>query len=112
MVEVSKEPHFILNGGLLESACERPVNSWLYGEERDMLNLAGALMFGIAKNHPFEQGNKRTGFTAGAWFLASNGYRLVVPDDVAVAVDFKAVIEHELEEGEFLRRLSPFVVPI
>ena len=61
--------------GLLESALARPENLAAYGEP-DAFDLAAAYGFGIVKNHPFVDGNKRAGFMAAATFLALNGYDL------------------------------------
>ena len=57
---------------LLESALHRPQNAHAYGE-KDIFILASALGGGIIKNHPFLDGNKRTGFLAAALFLECNG---------------------------------------
>ncbi|OJW68352.1 MAG: death-on-curing protein, partial [Sphingomonadales bacterium 63-6] len=54
----------VRDAGALESALARPVNRWAYGED-DRCLLAAAYAFGIARNHPFADGNKRT-----AWVLA------------------------------------------
>ncbi len=64
--------------GLLESALTRPVNKHGYGEQ-DPCALAAAYAFGIARNHPFADGNKRT-----AWVMARLFLRL---NDVAIAFD-------------------------
>jgi death on curing protein len=77
------EPYFLRDPGLLESAVMRPQNHWNYGE-KDMVLLAGALLLGINRNHPFEQGNKRTALAATSQFLRANGYTLVAPDGVTL----------------------------
>ena len=58
--------------GLLESALARPENKWAYGET-DLARLAAAYGYGISRNHPFIDGNKRTAFTAIVMFLGLNG---------------------------------------
>jgi death-on-curing protein len=58
--------------GALESALARPMNRWHYGEE-DRAALAAAYAFGIARNHPFVDGNKRTAWVFARLFLALNG---------------------------------------
>lgn len=63
------------DSSLLESALARPLNAWSYGES-DLCELAALLAEGIARNHPFVDGNKRTGFMAGYIFLRANGLRL------------------------------------
>ncbi|MBI1399342.1 type II toxin-antitoxin system death-on-curing family toxin [Hyphomonas sp.] len=65
----------IRDPGLLESALARPENLFAYGEP-DIFDLAGVYAAGIVKNHPFVDGNKRTGFLAAAVFLEINGFTL------------------------------------
>lgn len=62
--------------GLFDSALTRPVNQHLYKPDGDIAELAAAYAFGLAKNHPFVDGNKRTAFLALGLFLALNGWRL------------------------------------
>lgn len=61
--------------GLLESAMARPRNKQSYGED-DPFALAAAYAFGIARNHPFLDGNKRTAWVAARVFLRLNGIRI------------------------------------
>lgn len=63
-------PSGVCDAGLLDSALARPINRWSYGED-DRCALAAAYAFGIARNHPFVDGNKRT-----AWVLARLVLRL------------------------------------
>ena len=83
-VSATGEPHVLRDLGGLESAIARPVNHWHYGEA-DVVALAVALLLGIARNHPFLQGNKRTAFAAADYFLYLNGYDLTVEDSEALA---------------------------
>jgi death-on-curing protein len=62
----------IRDGGMLESALARPLQKQAYGDP-DLCELAAAYLFGIAKNHPFVDGNKRTAFAAADLFLYFNG---------------------------------------
>ncbi|MGB7202175.1 MAG: type II toxin-antitoxin system death-on-curing family toxin [Pyrinomonadaceae bacterium] len=62
--------------GLLESALGRPVNIHAYEPDSDIAQLAAAYAFGIVKNHPFIDGNKRTGYVAMETFLLRNGFEL------------------------------------
>jgi len=66
----------IRDEGLLESALARPVNLANYEEIDDPVRLAAAYAFGIARNHPFTDGNKRTAFVAAALFLRISGMRI------------------------------------
>jgi death on curing protein len=71
--------------GLIESALARPVNKWQY-EGTDGFALAAAYGFGIAKNHGFEDGNKRTAFVSLYTFLGLNGYDLDASEPEVVSV--------------------------
>lgn len=66
--------------GLLSSALARPQNSAAYGENPDAAALAAAYAFGIARNHPFLDGNKRTAFVVMELFLNLNGMNLNASD--------------------------------
>lgn len=68
----------ILNMGLLESAINQPFNIWLYEtrNNRKIYNLAAAYFYHIIKNHPFIDGNKRTGLLTAVEFIYNNGYEL------------------------------------
>ena len=65
--------------GLLESALARPRNLHAYGET-SLTVLAASLGFGLARNHPFVDGNKRTAYVAVETFLALNGIALLASD--------------------------------
>lgn len=65
----------------LESACVRPQNLWHYEEERNVVALAVSLLAGIIQNHPFEQGNKRTGLIGARNFLQNSGYDIGLSDE-------------------------------
>ena len=65
--------------GLLESALARPMHLAAYGAP-DVAALAAAYGYGIAKNHPFIDGNKRTAFVAVELFLMLNGWELTATD--------------------------------
>lgn len=71
--------------GMLESALDRPKNKWSY-ENADLAELAAAYAFGIARNHPFVDGNKRTSLLALYTFLGVNGIEFVVPEAEAAAM--------------------------
>jgi len=66
----------IKDEGLLEAAVARPLNKHAYGEG-DPCSLAAAYAFGIARNHPFNDGNKRTGWVMARLFLRLNGVTIV-----------------------------------
>lgn len=95
--------------GLLESALARPRNLHAYGEG-DAAALAAAYSFGIIQNHPFVDGNKRTGFLAGALFLEANGFRFVA-SEADVIVRTLALAASEIDEAEFAAWLRENVQP-
>lgn len=68
--------HGVLNRALLESALDRPRNRAAYDPAADLFDLAAAYTLGIARNHSFIDGNKRTALLASEVFLRLNGYRL------------------------------------
>ena len=67
------------DSGLLASAMARPHQLFAYGNP-DIFDLAAAYTAGIVRNHPFVDGNKRTGFVVGVLFLELHGYRLTAPE--------------------------------
>ena len=74
------------DAGLLESALARPLNHASYGEP-DIAELAGLYSLGIVRNHPFVDGNKRTGYVALETFLELNGALFPVSDaDAVIAI--------------------------
>ena len=72
--------------GLLESALARPLNRFLYEGVSDLLELAATYAVGIARNHPFIDGNKRVAFIALGQFLLDNRLVLTASDEDATAV--------------------------
>ncbi len=85
--------------GLLESALARPLNVTAYGMP-DITELAAAYGVGLAKNHPFADGNKRVAFLAVGLFLALNGYRLVATQLEATRT-MLAVAAGDIDETAF-----------
>lgn len=85
--------------GLFESAMNRPLNLVTYGEP-DVAALAAAYGFGLARNRPFIDGNKRTAFVAVELFLVLNGWDLLA-DDAQCVLQMLALAAGELSEDEF-----------
>ena len=85
--------------GLFESALARPENLAAY-ENPDIASLAAACGVGLAKNHPFVDGNKRAAFLAVGLFLALNGYRLCA-GQIDATRTMLAVAAGELSESDF-----------
>lgn len=77
VVASTGEPHGVINEVGLASAVARPRNAWDYAGERDLLVMAGKLLMGIARNHPFRQGNKRSALVAAIAFLEANGVEVL-----------------------------------
>ena len=69
--------------GLLQSALARPRQLHSYGENPDVVDMAAAYISGIIRNHPFIDGNKRTGFLVGILFLELNGPRFTASEESA-----------------------------
>jgi death-on-curing protein len=72
------------NRGLLDSALGRPRHKFAYGET-SIVRLAASYGFGISRDHPFVDGNKRTSFVVVELFLELNGYALTASDAACVA---------------------------
>ena len=86
--------------GLLSSALARPQNLLAYGEPRpDLASLAAAYAYGIARNHPFVDGNKRTALVAARTFLILNGVDLEATQDDKV-LTFLSLAEGAVYEEE------------
>jgi death-on-curing protein len=88
----------VRDAGLLESAMARPQNLALYGEP-DIAELAASYAYGIARNHPFVDGNKRTAAVVSETFLVLNGGTLRA-SDAELVVAFLALASGELSEDE------------
>ena len=86
--------------GLLASALARPLNLAAYDGDADAAALAAAYGFGIARNHPFIDGNKRTAFVCTELFLALNGHQLQAEDANCVST-MLALAAGDLPESEF-----------
>lgn len=96
------EPFLLRDRGLLESALAKPQNEFYYRNVEDVASLATTLLFGIARNHPFAQGNKRTGFLSAIDFLEINGYTVDVDDDEFLLGRLVVeVLEQKLDEERF-----------
>ena len=95
--------------GMLESAMARPLNLVAYGDP-DIADLAAAYAFGIARNHPFIDGNKRTAAVVSETFLAINGHALDC-DDVELVTTFLALAAGELTVEELTAWFRRNVVP-
>jgi death-on-curing protein len=96
--------------GLLESALARPVNKFAYGE-RGIAALAAAYGFGIARNHPFVDGNKRTALAAMIVFLGLNGVDLAASQEEVTAV-ILSLAAGEITEELLARWIADHMKPL
>lgn len=93
--------HGLRDPDLLESALARPKNRWHYDQDSDVFELAAAYGFGIVQNHPFVDGNKRTGLVCAGVFLVLNGWELQAEEPEAVMV-IRDIAAGELGERELV----------
>ena len=87
------------NENMLESALAKPRQLFAYGKP-SLADLAASYVFGVVKNHPFIDGNKRTGFMLGAGFLERNGHEFHASEADAV-VRTLALAAGEMSEAEY-----------
>jgi death on curing protein len=95
----------------LESALARPTQKWAYEAEADLALLAAAYGFGLARNHPYRDGNKRVAFLAMATFLGLNGFEIEAPEAEVVAVMVGVAAGH-LTERQLADWLRVHLVPL
>jgi death-on-curing protein len=103
----------IRDRGLLESALARPINKFGYGES-GLAALAAAYGFGIARNHPFIDGNKRTALASIIVFLGLNGIDLDAPQEAATAMILSLAageITEEILAGWIADHIRPLDAP-
>ena len=89
---------------LLEAALARPRHKWAYRRKPDLATLAAAYLFGIARNHPFRDGNKRVAFLIAVTFLELNGARFEA-DEAEIVTIVEAVAAGDATEGEVTKWL-------
>lgn len=92
-------PPGIRDRGMLESALARPRQRLAYDSDADLPALAAAYAFGIARNHPFQDGNKRTAYVVCRTFLVLNDWDMVGPLAERYPV-FLGVASGEISEEE------------
>ena len=96
--------------GLLESALARPINKFAYGES-DLAALAAAYGFGIARNHPFIDGNKRTALASMIVFIGLNGVELDATQEQATAI-MLSLAAGEIDEDILTRWIADCSRPL
>ena len=90
----------IRDEGLLDSALARPVNIYQYDSDANVAALAAAYAAGIIRNHPFLDGNKRTGFMAAYMFLDLNGATLQA-DEISATAMTLSLAASEIDEQDY-----------
>lgn len=107
LARASQSSPLLREPGLLISALQRPQNAAYYADA-DIITQAALYMVGIALNHPFADGNKRTGFIAGMTFLRVNGYLSLDAslNDAVMGIWLEEVVSRAMTFEEFLRRLT------
>jgi death on curing protein len=100
----------IRDHGLLESALARPLNKFGYGEN-SIAAVAAAYGFGIARNHPFIDGNKRTALASMIVFLGLNGMDLDAPQEAATAM-ILSLAAGEITEDVLAQWVADNIVPL
>ena len=96
--------------GLLESALARPLQLAACGEP-EVVALAASYGYGVARNHPFVDGNKRTAFVAVELILALNGHELTA-NDVACVLTMLDVASGQITEPDFVDWLRRHTAPV
>ena len=103
--------HGIRDSGLLESALGRAQNTFGYENVSDVPRLAANYAFGLAKNHPFADGNKRAAFLAAGTFLRINGLRLTAGQAEATRTMYD-LASSKLDEDAFAAWLKANSSPL
>jgi death-on-curing protein len=96
--------------GMLESALSRPANQFSSGSP-SLPELAAAYAFGLVRNHPFVDGNKRIGFATAVLFLELNGYRFAA-SEIDATVQTLPLAAHDLDEGGYAAWLASNSTPV
>lgn len=86
--------------GLLQSALARPRQHFAYAEGTSIIEMAALYTAGIVRNHPFVDGNKRAGFTAGILFLECNGFDFLASEEDVINTVL-ALAAGELDEAGY-----------
>ncbi|HLX69855.1 MAG TPA: type II toxin-antitoxin system death-on-curing family toxin [Verrucomicrobiae bacterium] len=94
--------------GLLESALARPRQHHTYSKSPDIIEMAALYTAGIVCNHPFLDGNKRTGFVLGVLFLELHGFHFIASEESATQAVF-ALAAGTLSEDEYAAWLRKYV---
>lgn len=97
--------------GALAAALARPQQTFAYEPDADIAQLAAAYAFGLAKSHPYSDGNKRTAFLVAAIFLELNGYDLTRSDDEIIEI-MQGVAASQVTEARLAAWIRAALTPI
>jgi death-on-curing protein len=100
----------IRESGMLESALARAQQKWRYDPSVDLAALAAAYAFGVAKNHPFVDGNKRAALVTAYTFLAVNEFELEAPETEAVSMVL-GLADGSISEDDFAAWIRTHLIP-
>ena len=95
----------------LEAALARPRHKWTYKRKPDLAILAAAYGYGLVRNHPFRDGNKRVGFLTLVIFLELNGFRLECAEEDVVTT-MLALAAGDLTEAQLAKWVRARIVPL
>ena len=104
-------PDGVRDEALLDSALGKPRNVFAYDPEADLFRLAASYAFGIARNHPFVDGNKRTALVVAEGFLRLNGFRVVAPPEEKY-LQYLRLAEGSIDEQELAGWYRAHAVPV
>jgi len=97
--------------GLLDSALAKPHNVFAYANDVDIFRLAASYAFGIARNHPFIDGNKRTALAASAAFLDRNGWDIIATKE-DIYLTFLHLADGSLAENQLADWFSQHTISL
>ena len=89
----------------------RPQHRWRYEPDSDLADLVASYGFGLIKNHPFIDGNKRIGFVTANIFLILNGHEIEAPEPQVVDITLR-VADGSLKEAEFAAWIRSVLLPL
>lgn len=101
----------VRDDGLLKSALARPRQHFAYAEDAGIVQLAAIYTAGIVRNHPFVDGNKRTGFVVGILFLELNGFAFTASEEEA-AQAVLALASGTMDEAGYRAFLTANATPM
>lgn len=101
----------VRDSALLQSALARPINLFSYSQDTKISDLAACYAVAIAKNHPFNDGNKRTAFVVLELFLQLNGYQLTA-DDNSCVYNMMGTASGEISEQQLSEWISQNILSL